>query len=164
MITLARIRHGERAPAERSSVPKDVYLVNVFSIAVPALNRASADDKWLFGRVIGMHPEYNSYQILTKYGVLYRNYLVSELNPLPSQFNIGIQSLHQQPLLPFIIVQHKRALVRRFQSIATAGIRRLGALHTDVHASRRRLSALLLAIGEKIRIIHLIVRLSHQWL
>ena len=60
------------------------------SVAVPALDRASTDDKRLFGRVVGLHPEYNSYQILTKYGVLDRNYPISELNPLPSQFDLGI--------------------------------------------------------------------------
>ena len=60
------------------------------SIAVPALDRASTDDRRLFGRIIGLHPDYNSYQILTKYGVLDRNYPVSELNPLPMEFDIGI--------------------------------------------------------------------------
>ena len=65
-------------------------LFDQVSVAVPALDRASTDDKRIFGRVIGLNPEYNSYQILTKYGVLDRNYPTSELNPLPSQFDLGI--------------------------------------------------------------------------
>lgn len=60
------------------------------SVAVPALDRASTDDKRLFGRVIGVHEDYNSYQIVTKYGILDRNYPISELNPLPSHIDIGI--------------------------------------------------------------------------
>ena len=60
------------------------------SIAVPALDRASTNDKRLFRRIVGYHPNYNSYQILTKYGVLDRNYPISELNPLPSEFDLGI--------------------------------------------------------------------------
>ena len=65
-------------------------LFDQVSVAVPALDRASIDDKRIFGRVIGLNPEYNSYQILTKYGVLDRNYPTSELNPLPSQFDLEI--------------------------------------------------------------------------
>ena len=65
-------------------------LFDQVSVAVPALNRASTDDKRIFGRVIGLNPEYNSYQILTKYGILDRNYPTSEFNPLPSEIDIGI--------------------------------------------------------------------------
>ncbi len=50
------------------------------SIAVPALDRAPTDDKRIFGKVIGVREEYDSYQILTKYGVLDRQYPISELN------------------------------------------------------------------------------------
>ena len=60
------------------------------SVAVPALDRASTDDKRLFGKVIGVREEYDSYQILTKYGVLDRQYRISELNPLPEHIDIGI--------------------------------------------------------------------------
>ncbi len=60
------------------------------SVAVPALDRASTDDKRLFGRVIGVKEDFDSYQILTKYGVLDRNYPISELNPLPNHIDIGI--------------------------------------------------------------------------
>lgn len=60
------------------------------SVAVPALDRASTDDKRLFGRVIGVHKDYDSYQIVTKYGILDRNYPISELNPLPSHIDIEI--------------------------------------------------------------------------
>ena len=65
-------------------------LFDQVSVAVPALDRAPTDDKRIFGRVIGLNPEYNSYQILTKYGTLDRNYPTSELNPLPSEIDIGI--------------------------------------------------------------------------
>ena len=60
------------------------------SVAVPALDRASTDDKRIFGRVIAVREEYDSYQILTKYGVLDRQYPISELNPLPEHIDIGI--------------------------------------------------------------------------
>ena len=65
-------------------------LFDQVSVAVPALDRTSIDDERIFGRVIGLNPEYNCYQIVTKYGVLDRNYPTSELNPLPSEFDIGI--------------------------------------------------------------------------
>lgn len=65
-------------------------LFDQVSVAVPALDRASIDDKRIFGRVIELNPKYNSYQILIKYGVLDRNYLTSELNSLPSQCDLGI--------------------------------------------------------------------------
>ena len=65
-------------------------LFDQVSVAVPALDRASTDNKRIFERVIGLNPEYNSYQILTKYGILDRNYPTSELNPLPSEINIEI--------------------------------------------------------------------------
>ena len=60
------------------------------SVAVPALDGASTDDKRLFGRVIEVIQDHDSYKILTKYGVLDRNYPISELNPLPSHIEIGI--------------------------------------------------------------------------
>ena len=60
------------------------------SVAVPALDRASTDDRRIFGRVISVREEYDSYQILTKYGVLDRQYPISELNPLPEHIDIGI--------------------------------------------------------------------------
>lgn len=65
-------------------------LFDQVSVAVPALDRASTDDKRIFGRVIEINPKYNSYQILIKYEVLDRNYPTSELNSLPSQFDLGI--------------------------------------------------------------------------
>ena len=65
-------------------------LFDQVSVAVPALDRASTDNKRIFERVIELNPEYNSYQILTKYEVLDRNYPTSELNPLPSQFDLEI--------------------------------------------------------------------------
>lgn len=60
------------------------------SVAVPALDRASTDDKRIFGRVIGVIENYDCYQIVTKHGVLDRNYPISELNPLPDHIDIGI--------------------------------------------------------------------------
>ena len=60
------------------------------SVAVPALDRASTDDKRLFGRVIEVHEDYNSYQIVTKHGILDRNYPISELNRLPDHIDIEI--------------------------------------------------------------------------
>ena len=60
------------------------------SVAVPALDRATTDDKRMFGRVINVKEEYDSYQIVTKYGVLNRWYPISELNPLPKHIDIGI--------------------------------------------------------------------------
>ena len=42
------------------------------SVAVLALDRASTDDKRLFGQVVGIYEEFNTYTILTKHGVLDR--------------------------------------------------------------------------------------------
>lgn len=60
------------------------------SVAVPALDRASTDDKRVFGRVITVYEELYLYKILTKYGVLDRNYPISVLNPLPPTIDLGI--------------------------------------------------------------------------
>ena len=60
------------------------------SVTVLALDRISTDDKRVFGRVIDIRGEYDSYQILTKYRVLDRQYPISELNPLPEHIDIGI--------------------------------------------------------------------------
>ena len=58
------------------------------SVAVPALDRASTDDKHIFGRVIKSFD--NAYSIQTKYGVLDRNYHTSELMALPDTIELGI--------------------------------------------------------------------------
>ena len=60
------------------------------SITIPTLDRASADNKRLFRRVITVIEDYNYYQIVTKYRILDRNYPISELNPLPEHIDIGI--------------------------------------------------------------------------
>lgn len=60
------------------------------SVGVPATNRISTDDKRVFKKMIDIREEYNSYQILTKYRVLNRQYPVPELNPLPDHINIRI--------------------------------------------------------------------------
>ena len=62
------------------------------SVAVLALDRAVTDDKRIFGRVIDVNEDYDSYKIITKYGVLDRNYPISELNPLPRHIDIGISN------------------------------------------------------------------------
>lgn len=56
------------------------------SIAVPALDRASTDDKRTFGQVKKAHNG-PSYEIQTKYGVLDRNFPTLKLMPLPSGDN-----------------------------------------------------------------------------
>lgn len=58
------------------------------SIAVTALNRASTDNKRVFGQAINNFG--NSYSIQTKYGVLNRNQTTSELMPRPDTIEIGI--------------------------------------------------------------------------
>lgn len=57
------------------------------SIAVPALDRASTDDKRIFGRVKQVHNGPN-YEIQTIYGVLDRNFLTSKLMSLPSTIDL----------------------------------------------------------------------------
>ena len=59
------------------------------SVAVPALDRASTDDKRIFGQVKRVHIG-PSYEIQTKYGVLDRNFPTSELMPLPSTIDLEI--------------------------------------------------------------------------
>lgn len=63
------------------------------SVAVPALDRASTDDKRIFGRVIKVYEDKDVYKIVTKYGILDRNYPVSELNPLPGTIDLAIPQL-----------------------------------------------------------------------
>ena len=58
------------------------------SIAVPALDRVSTDDKRIFGQVIKSFD--NAYSIQTKPGVLDRNYPTSELMSLPDTIELGI--------------------------------------------------------------------------
>jgi len=60
------------------------------SVAVPSLDRASTDDKRLFGRVIKVKEDYDYYKILTKYSVLDWNYPILSLNPLPSSIDLEI--------------------------------------------------------------------------
>ena len=60
------------------------------SVAVPALDQASTDDKRLFGRVIGINEEFNTYTVLTKHDVLDRQCPTSELNPLPDNIDLSI--------------------------------------------------------------------------
>ena len=62
------------------------------SVAVPALDRASTDDKQIFGRVIDVQEDYDSYQILTKHGLLDRCYPISQLNLLPNHIDLGISN------------------------------------------------------------------------
>ncbi len=58
-------------------------------MAVPALDRASTDDKRVFGQVIRIHSG-SSYEIQTKYGILDPNFPTSELMPFPSTIDLGI--------------------------------------------------------------------------
>ncbi len=58
-------------------------------VAVPALDRASIDDKRVFGQLIHIHSG-PSYEIKTKYSILDRNFLTSELILLASTNDLGI--------------------------------------------------------------------------
>ena len=140
-------------------------LGNQVSVAVPALDRASTDDKRLFGRVIGLHPEYNSYQILTKYGFLDRNYPISELNPLPSQFDLGIS---EPPPTVTVTLHYCAAQKSTSENVP---------VHCNCRDQKTRCSTRRCACvkaeakcsiachgGTQIKIIHLTVRISHQWL
>ncbi len=59
------------------------------SVAVPALDRASTDDKRVSCQVIRIHSG-PSYEIEAKYGILDQNFSTFELMPLPSRINFGI--------------------------------------------------------------------------
>lgn len=69
-------------------------LVKVFeiddkvSVAVLALDRASTDDKRIFGRIIRIVGD--MYGIQTRYGILDRLHPTSELMPLPDIIDLGI--------------------------------------------------------------------------
>ena len=69
-------------------------LVKVFeiddkvSVAVPALDCASTDDKRIFGRISRIVGD--TYGIQTKYGILDRLHPTSELMPLPDTIDLGI--------------------------------------------------------------------------
>ncbi len=58
------------------------------SVAVPALDRASTDDKRIFGRIIRVVGD--TYGIQTKYGILDRLHPTSELMSLPDTIDLGI--------------------------------------------------------------------------
>lgn len=58
------------------------------SIALPILDRASVDDKRVFGQVIKNFG--NVYSTQTKHGVLDRNYTTSELMLFPDKIELGI--------------------------------------------------------------------------
>ena len=58
------------------------------SVAVPALDRASTDDKRVFGQVIKSFGD--AYSIQTKHRVLERNHPTSELMPLLDTIKLGI--------------------------------------------------------------------------
>lgn len=60
---------------------------------MPAHDRATADDERIFKRIVSIIEEHNSYRILTKYGLLNRNYSISQLNPLPNPIDLGIREI-----------------------------------------------------------------------
>ncbi len=75
--------HGKQRPVKTFEVEECV------SVAVSALDRASTDDKRIFGRVKQVHNG-PSYEIQTKYGLLDRNFPTFELMPLPSTIDLEI--------------------------------------------------------------------------
>ena len=60
-------------------------------MAVSASDRASTDDKRVFGQVIRIDSG-PSNKIQTKYGILDRKFPTSELMPLPSTIDLGIST------------------------------------------------------------------------
>ena len=94
-----QVRNNQQYANERSKRQYDKQrqittfeLGDQVSVAVPALDRASTNDKRIFERVIGVIEDYDSYQIQTKYKILNRNYPISELNPLPPHIDIEISN------------------------------------------------------------------------
>ena len=69
------------------------------SIAVPALDRASTDDKRIFGQVKQAHNG-PSYEIQAKYRVLDRNFPTLKLMPLPSGDNTAYPRSKNNPVAP----------------------------------------------------------------
>ncbi len=58
-------------------------------MAIPALDRASTDDKRVLGQVARIHSG-PSYLIQTKYGLFDQNFPASELMPLSSTIDLEI--------------------------------------------------------------------------
>ena len=85
------------------------------SIAVPALDRASTDDKRIFGQVIKSFN--NAYSIQTKYGVLDKNYPTSELMALPDTIELGIPEPPPSKKITLHSVAAKEVLPRRYPYI-----------------------------------------------
>ena len=79
-------KYGKQRAVKNCKVGESV------SVAVPALDRASTDDKRIFGQVKQVHNG-PSYEIQTKYGVLDRNFPISKLMPLPSTIDLEIPVL-----------------------------------------------------------------------
>ncbi len=81
------------------------------SIAVPALDRVSTDDKRIFGQVIKSFD--NAYSIQTKHGVLDRNYPNPELMSLPDTIELGIPEPSPSKKIPLNTVAAKESTTEK---------------------------------------------------
>ena len=88
--------HAERARERSKKQYGKQRQVQVFevgdqvSVAIPAEVRTTTDDKRVLGKVINVFEELNQYQIITRHGVLDRNWPVDKLNLLPADIDIEL--------------------------------------------------------------------------
>ncbi len=106
------------------------------SIAVPALDRASTDDKRIFGQVIKGFD--NAYSIQTKHGVLDRNYPTSGLMSLPDTIELGIPNLLQAKISLSILLRPSKVLPRKYPCIVNAKMSENGVSHDVAHLLKPR--------------------------
>ena len=111
------------------------------SIAVPALDRASTDDKRIFGRVIKSFD--NAYSIQTKYGVLDRNYPTFELMALPDTIELGIPEPPPSKKITLHTVAAKESNTETVLLHCNVKMSGHGVWHVVAHVWKRRWSVVL---------------------
>ena len=87
--------------------PQSMQLATRSVLPCQPLNRVSTDDKQIFGGIIDVIDEYDSYRILIKHGLLDRNYSTSQLNFLRIHINLGISN---PPLTSFVTLHYCAAV------------------------------------------------------
>lgn len=92
-VHINQLHANERAVRQygKQRLVKVFEIDNKVSVVVPALDRASTDDKRIFGRIIRIVGD--TYGIQTKYGILDQLHPTLELMPLPDIIGLRIPDL-----------------------------------------------------------------------
>ena len=133
-------------------------------MAVPALDRASTDDKRISERIIQVFQ--NSYSIQIKYGVLNRNYSTSKLMPLSDNIDLNIPNPPPHRNSDSTSCgRPKNLLLKRFLCTVAAETSEHDVQHDGVLASKPISYAPLHAtVVRGIRTISQTVQINRTWL